>query len=136
MRVDERYDCLQSILRVCGDEGCHFLCLCSIAEQALGRPIDLIDAIRTSQSKGWIRKDFFVTNDGTPLLSYLTGVPWERRVSSSFPMISTNDYIEVKYYNPRTRFTHFRRRAFDTIKDSITVKEGYIQEYYIYSIRS
>lgn len=131
--IQRRYAGIQSTLKVAGSEGCHFLVLCTIAEEHTGKPVDLIEAICTAQKMGWISNDFYVLNDGTPFLEYFTGVKWSRKEVEKLPEIRDNDYTEAKWYNPRTGRIHFRRRYVDTLAYSTTVNEGYIKSYYIYT---
>lgn len=133
MNVRERYEGIQTILKVCGEEGCHFLTLLTIIEDVNGKPVDLIEAIRVCLAKGWIDETFWVTNDGTPILSYWTNKKWTRKEVEKLPVIRDNDYTEAKYYNKRTNLHHFRRRGYDILSNSITVKEGRIISYYIYT---
>lgn len=134
MTVRDRYEGVQTLFREMGSEGCHFLVLCSIAEESIGKPIDIIDALRVSLSKGWMRKDYWVNNDGTPLLNYLTGLKWTRKEVVKLPVIRDNDYTESVWYNPNTQYHHYRRRYFDTLDHSYTVEKGYIEKYYIYTV--
>jgi hypothetical protein len=132
MTVKNRYQDLQTMLKHCGYEGCHFLALCSIIEEVNQEPVDLIEAIKVCQSKGFIDYNFFV-KAGDSLLEYFTGKKWSRRkVEVLPPVIKDNEYTEAIYYNPRTEYYHYRRRGFDTVIDSVTVKEGYIIGYYIW----
>lgn len=132
MTVKNRYQGLQTILQSCGDEGCHFLALCSIIEEVNQRPLDLIEAIRVSQSKGWVKSDFFCKN-GDLFLNYFTNKNWKRREVEKLPdEIKENEYTEAIYFNPRTEYCHYRRRGFDTIDNSLTVREGYVMKYYIW----
>lgn len=129
----DRYTSLQTILGNCYQWGCLFLCLCSIAEEQSGKHVDLIDAIKVSQAKGWLSASFDV-NDNLSILEYLTGKKWSRNTVNSLPhSISTNEYTVAIYYNKRTGFKHFRRRGYDTLESSVTVKEGTLIGYYIYS---
>ena len=133
--VKQRYEGIQTILKACGDEGCHFLTLCTIAEEAIHRPLDLIDTIHLLQSKKLMTSDFFVNDDGTKVLSLLTdGKKWTRKDVEKLPPIGDNDYTEAIYFNPRTQLRHYRRRYMDTLKYSVTVEEGYIESYRIYTV--
>lgn len=133
-RVKNRYSGIQTILKSCGDEGCHFLTLLSIAETESKKNIDLINAIRICQSKGWIRSDFFVKNDGTPILKFFTGKEWVREEVAKLPVaIRDEQYTEAIWFNPGTKFHHYRRRCFDTLENSNTVANGYIEKFYIYT---
>ena len=63
----------------------------------------------------------------------LTGDVWERQEMKSLPaVVPDNMYTVEKWVNPRTGFTHFRRRFMDTVKNSVTVKEGSLICYYGY----
>lgn len=128
----ERYEGIQTLLDNCGSDGCLFLCVLSIAEEATGKPVDLIDTIHHCIKKGWLTETFFV-KDSLAILCYLTQKDWTRQSVSSLPFIGPNDYSVAIYYNDRTRYTHYRRRSYDTLKSSVTVKEGYIRGYYVYS---
>lgn len=139
MTVKERYEGLQTFFLTMHHEACHFLVLCSIADeyrQDHGLPyIDFIEAIRLVQSKGLMDNECFIKDDGCGVLSLLTGgKKWTRRDVEVLPPIRDNDYTEAVYFNPRTQFKHFRRRYFDTLRDSITVKEGSIIQYRIYTV--
>lgn len=136
----ERYENLQTELLALHKDGCHFLTLCSIADEYRHdhglEYIDLIWAIRTCTSKGLIDGEFYVKDNGCKILSLLTdGKKWTRKDVEILPPIRDNDYTEAEYFNPRTQFTHFRRRYFDTLRDSVTVKEGYIRKYRIYTVQ-
>lgn len=133
MGVKERYTDIQTILGNCHEGGCLFLCLCSIAEEQAGKHVDLIDVIKTSMSRGWITSQFWV-NDSLAILNYLTGKIWSRRTVTTLPPImDTAEYSVMIYYNTRTRYHHYRRRGYDTLTSSTTVKEGIVEGYYIYS---
>lgn len=130
----KRYEKIQSMLLNCGNYGCHFLVLLSIAEESTNKKVDLIDAIKTCTERNWIKTDFYV-NDAIAILEYFTNSKWTRsKKRKSLPLkIMENEYTEVVYYNKKTGFTHFRRRGFDTLVDSNTVKNGKIIGYYIYT---
>lgn len=132
--VRDRYEGFQDVCKALGESGCHFLTLCSIAEEHLKEPIDFVGLVQVCRSKKWITKDFFVDNDGTPILEYLTGLKWTRKEVVNLPVINDNDYTEAIYYNPRTKFHHYRRRYFDVKENSVTVAEGHIEKYYIYTV--
>jgi hypothetical protein len=140
MTVKERYEGLQTLALALNTDGCHFLTLCSIADEYRydhGLPyIDLIWAIRTLMSKGLIDSEFYVKDDGTNVLSILTdGKKWTRKDVDKLGTIGDNDYTEAVWFNPNTQFRHFRRRYVDTLRDSITVRDGYIEKYRVYTVR-
>lgn len=139
MTIKERYEGFQSRCGVMRDEACHFLVLCSIADeynQSKGKPfIDLIEAIHTSINNKWMDKEFTVTVQGAcDILNYLTGKKWTRKEVDKLPFIRDNDYTEAVWYNPKTEYHHYRRRSFDTLDYSYTVANGYIEKYYIYTV--
>lgn len=132
MLAKDRYTSIQTLLSSCGKSGCLFLCLCSIAEEQVGKPVDLINIIKVALNQHWITEQFYV-NDSLSILTYLTGKVWRRRTTPSLPnTIAPKEYTVAIYYNSRTGYNHFRRRGYDTLTDSITVKEGSLMGYYIY----
>lgn len=131
--VRKRYEGIQTVLQVCGDEGCHFLTLLTIAEEQSGQKYDLIDTIHQCLAKHYIQDDFYVLKD-TLILKMLTGKKWTRKDVEKLPPIGDNDYTEAIYFNPRTQYHHYRRRYMDTLKQSVTVLEGYIESYRIYTV--
>lgn len=128
----QRYEGIQTLLNKCGNEGCLFLCLLSIAEEVIENKIDLIDAIHLCLDKGWIDETFYV-NDSLAILRHLTGKSWMRTTTPSLLRIGAKDYSIVIYHNNKTGLTHYRRRPYDTLKTSVTVRDGSVQGYYIYS---
>lgn len=139
--IKERYKGIQTILEACGKDGCHFLTLCSIADEwryEHNLPfIDIIDTIHLLHQGKLMSSDFFIKDDGTKVLSLLTeGKKWTKKNVDKLPRIRDNDYTEVVYFNPRTKFKHFRRRPYDTLTYSVTVAEGYILEYRIYTVEN
>ena len=116
-----------------GSDGCFFLCLCTIIEEVTGMPCDLIGIIQESKTKKWLDTNFTV-NDSIALLNNFTGKKFKRVKVETLPeTIRDNEFTIEKWYNPRTHYTHFKRRFTDTLASSVTVKEGKILEYYIYS---
>lgn len=122
-----------------GDYGCLFLCLCSIAEEwnearHNQRRVDVLDLYIKSRNKGFL-KDDFLCEDQCAILALATGQEWKKEVFGSLPgSVPWNSYTVEKWHNKRTDFTHFRRRWGDTLASSVTVREGVLQEYYIYSV--
>ena len=140
MAIKERYQNLQTEALALHKDGCHFLTLCSIADEYRHTHglayVDLIWAIRICQGENLIDDEFYVNDDGCRVLSLLTdGKKWSRKDVVSLPTIGYNDYTEAVYYNERTKFKHFRRRYLDTLRDSVTVKEGKIIQYRIYTVQ-
>lgn len=141
MTVKDRYSGLQTLFKTANESSCHFLSLLSIAEEEnirlckLNPNVDLIDAIRVAQSKRWMDHEFTVTVQGSlELLKYCTGKKWTRREVTKLPSnIKDNEYTEVIHKNDKTGFKHYHRRYFDTLESSVTVRDGYILGYYIYT---
>lgn len=133
MNVKARYSGIQSVLLACGKNGCLFLSLLSIAEEVTGKPLDLISIINTAFELRCISSNFYV-KDSVLLLSVLTGKIWKRRIVKKLPeVIGEKEFTIAKYYNPGTGYFHFRRRGFDSLVNSVTVRDGFVKEYYIYS---
>lgn len=131
--VRDRYEGIQTVLRKCGESGCLFLSILSIAEEVTGVSFDLINTIHICLQKRWITNDFECL-DSLAILNYLTGKIWIRReVTRLTRDVAYNEYTIANYFNPRTGIIHRRRRGYDTLKASVTVREGYIKSYYVYS---
>lgn len=128
-----RYAGFQTYLKVVASDGCLLLSLLSIIEDVNKKVIDFQSFVQTVIKYKW-----FDANDGTVLdslsiLNHYTHKKWGREIVSKLPSkIGKKEYTIEKWYNPRTKFTHFKRRYVDTLIDSVTVKEGSIIEYYIY----
>ena len=131
-QIKSRYKGIQSKLNQIGDYGCLFLCLCTIIEEVTGKPADVFSIIQESMSEGWLADDY-TCKDSLAILNRFTGKKFKRVESITLPEIKDNQFSIEKWYNPRTRYTHFKRRFVDTLISSVTVKEGYLKEYYIYS---
>lgn len=132
-RIKLRYAGIQSKLEGIDEGGCLFLCLCTIIEEVTGLPCDIIGILQESMAKGWVKKDYTVA-DSLALLNEYTGKKFRRVEVATLPAeIKDNEFSIEKWFNPRTGFTHFKRRFVDTLASSVTVKEGFIKEYYIYS---
>ena len=132
-RIKSRYAGIQSKFKGLDESGCLFLCLCTIIEEVTGFPCDIIGILQESLSKGWVQKDYNVA-DSLALLNEYTGKKFRRVEVTKLPAeIKDNEFSIEKWYNPRTSKIHFKRRFVDTLTSSVTVKEGFIKEYYIYS---
>lgn len=134
MNVQERYNGIQTVMEKAGESACLFLSLLSIAEEYTGLPVDFIVAYRKCLELGLIEKDFFCNNQEKILYEF-TGEKWNKTIVKELPdPVPENMFTIEKWYNPRTDFTHFKRRGWDTLESSVTVKEGYIKEYYCYTV--
>ena len=134
MTTKDRYTGIQSVFATAHDEACLFLCILSIAEEYTGKEIDFIYAYRTALKNELIDKTFSCL-DQEKLLAMLTSRKWHKTVVKTLPgTVPVNMYTVEKWYNDRTKFIHFKRRGFDTLYNSVTVKEGSILEYYCYTV--
>lgn len=132
MTMKSRFENIQSFLHCIDTDGCYFLSLLSIAEEYTKSKIDLIDAIWLARGNDLITDDYYV-NDAPGLLTALTGHVWVMQKVTELPeVINDDEYTVAVWYNPRTQFKHFRRRYFDTLISSVTVKEGSIAYYHIF----
>lgn len=132
MKIKQRYDGIQNKFERMYFDGCLFLVLCTIIEEVTGS-CDIIEVIQYSMEKGWLGKDYFV-HDSLSILNKWTGKNFRRTETTKLPSeIRENEFTVEKWFNPRTDMVHFKRRFVDTLTSSVTVKEGFIMEYYIYS---
>ena len=133
--LKSRYYGIQDMFRHINTDGCLFLSLCSIIEEVTEKPADIIGIIQKSMKEGWLSDDYEV-RDSLALLGEFTGKKWKRIEAPELPQkIEEWEFTIEKWFNPRTGFTHFKRRFTDTLFSSATVKFGKIKEYYIYSYR-
>ena len=135
LSVKARYQGIQTTLGKAHEYACLFLSLLSIVEDYTKKPIDFITAYRTAVHKKYINEDFECL-DQEAMLKEFTGKKWTRTVVEHLPdPVPDNMYTIEKWYNPRTKFTHFRRRGFDTLMSSVTVTEGKLINYYCYTVK-
>lgn len=128
-----RYSGMQDDFLLLGNYGCHFLVLCSIAEEFNNEQVDVLTALQLARNTHLIDDTCFVL-DNCKLLEKLTHKKWTMRTVRALPVvIADNEYTELVFHNKRTGCKHYRRRAVDTLRNSLTVKEGYILEYRIYT---
>lgn len=140
--VKEKYSGAQTMLKTANLYACHFFTLLSIAEEENIRQkrknpgVDFLEAVFIAKKNKWMDEEFTVTVKGSlDLLKYYTGKTWTRSEVKTLPkVIKDNQYTEVVHKNDRTGYTHYHRRSFDTLVSSITVAEGYIEKYYIYTV--
>lgn len=127
----QRYRGIQTLLM----DGCYFLCLCSIAEDAGGKPVDIIDVANEALEQGLVSSDGYVSFPVEILENLLPGTRWELDRQKAVPrLVADNEYTVLKYYNINTGYTHFRRRDVDTLVDSKTVKEGRLVNCYVFKL--
>lgn len=130
-KVHAVYSGLQS--RLGNNDACHFLVLCSIIHECRGREVDILGLASHSIIEGWLREDYYV-KDALAILRYATKSKWIIKVLKQSPDdIGPSSFTELKWYNPRTGYTHFTRRYVDTLVNSVTVAEGRVEEYRIYT---
>ena len=130
-----RYDGIQTVFKNAGNSGCLFLSLLSIIEDYTRLPVDFIYAYNKCIAMDIIDEDFYC-KDQEKILEAFTGKKWKKTVVRELPsLVPLEMYTVAKWYNKRTDYTHFRRRGFDTLNNSVTVKEGKIIEYYCYTVQ-
>ncbi len=131
-QIKKRYNGIQSLLSHIGTDGCYLLSLCTIIEEATAKEASILDIVRTAIDNKWMRTDFYIL-DPCAILRHFTKRNFKMKKLTELPsIIEDNEFTIEKWYNERTSFTHFRRRFVDTLKSSVTVKEGYITEYYLF----
>ena len=123
-----------TLIKKLSDYGCYFLCLCEIAERHTGQPVDIIRTAVKALEEGWIEEDFTIQRP-TEILKYLTEKSWVC-IKSEKESKSPDSYAIQCYKNERTGYTHFRMEDWDSLKDSVTVKEGKIDSYRIFLLNS
>ena len=143
--IKEKYAGLQSaakkdaaLLACMGDYACLFLCMCSIADEYNrahhnGRTVDVVALALRCHAAGYIDGEWTVKNQ-CAVLELATGVRWKKAIAPALPdPVPEEMYTVEKWYNKRTGYTHFRRRGYDTVENSVTVRDGARECYYTYS---
>lgn len=118
-----------------GDYSCLFLCLCSIADEwraeRMKSGVDILALAMDARDSGFLDDEW--TCRTTDILRLATGVGWKKSEVRRIPsLLPENMYTVEKWFNRRTGLTHFRRRWGDTLDDSVTVREGRLEGYYVF----
>lgn len=130
--MKSRYDDSQRILWNM-KYACFFLSLLSVAEEYTKKKVDLLDAARYCRDKGWIDDEFTILYD-CKILSWLTGKRVTKEVADKLGIVKGNQYTIEKWLAKDGRSNHFRRRYFDVYNGSVTVRDGHLMCYYVYTI--
>lgn len=134
MNTKVRYEGVQDFLKWfdIGNNGCYLLSLCSIAEEVTGKPADLIGLMADARRKQIFDNEQNIL-DPCGILQYLTeGKRWKLRIEAVVPsIVKDEEYTVLKY---KWKYAHFRRRGFDTLNDSQTVKNGQIIACYVFTL--
>ncbi len=112
---------------------CFFLSLLSISEEVTEKKVDLLDAARYCKEKGWIDDEFTVLYD-CKILSWLTGKKVTKTAVDKLGIVKGNQYTIEKWLAKDGRGNHFRRRYFDVYNGSVTVRDGTLMCYYLYTV--
>lgn len=130
--VHDIYTGLQTKLG--NNDACHFLCLCSIIHEYRERAVDVLGLASHAITEGWLREDYYV-RDALAILYYATKKRWVVYNTKDDPgTVKRNQFTELEWYNPRTGYTHFTRKYLDTLVNSVTVAEGSIKSYRVYTV--
>ena len=115
-----------------GEEGCYFLCLVYIAEQALGREIDVVGLYDEACRKGWMEEDCYM-KDPAAMLSSLLGTPCKVRKTTDLEerlapgerdvRVFRRDATGVTYWH-FVVFGESGRIEHDPLETSETVRSG------------
>jgi hypothetical protein len=126
---------IQDFIKKVGDEGCYALCLCKIAELYIHMYSGIAVArIEAGVKKGYIAEDMTVL-DGAGFLGYMTAIEWTKEYKAPDYKPVAGDYLVAEWFNPRTKLTHFTVEypvKWNSLKNSVTVKEGSIRSYRLY----
>ena len=124
------YSGIQDEIKLLGNYGCAFLC----ANYILGNDIEVLPK-KISICKNNKSLDFdYTVADWNKLFNSLQG---ERvfTVEKTSVWTTNFDYCIGMYFNPATKHTHFvvldkeKNIVFDPLKNSVTVRDGYLANY-------
>lgn len=115
--------------------GCYFLDLLYLAK---GREPEMVEMLRYYDlfiENDWMEEDCYVKNP-CAILKHLTGKSFTIKKDSVFYKDAT--YVLGYYYNPTTNIHHFvimnkfNEVMWDSIQNSNTVKNGFIESYRLF----
>lgn len=132
---------VQSFYLSLGNEACYFLDLLEIAERETGIHFDPLSIAWICSQKGYLYinwKDLkdtenFKVENPCEILKLLTGITWSiTRVDNPIYKPKAGDYVIAAYKNGN--FTHFvlQSFSFDSLQNSLTVKNGKINSYRVF----
>jgi hypothetical protein len=128
---------VQDMISTIGAFGCYALTLCRVAELAGGVKTNIgtaADDIERAIAAGCIKEDMTVL-DGAAFLRRLTLMDWRKDYQPAGYKPREGDYLVAEWYNKRTGKTHFTLEypeKWNSLADSVTVKEGAIRSYRVY----
>lgn len=115
--------------------GCYFLDLLYISKYQEPTFEEIIKSYDTFITKGWMDEECFI-KDPAAILTYLTGKKYSVIKDSVFDRSAT--HIIGYFYNPNTNLHHFvvmdkyNGVRWDSIEDSNTIKNGFIESYRLF----
>lgn len=118
---------IQTTLKNIGDYGCGLLCLLRVFGYS---ELEIITKYREVVEAGLMTEDCFC-KDWIALANFLCPVPKKWTVEKSKTLKECTFYLE-RWYNPRTNLFHFKLKDWDSLENSVTVKEGYIESYRLF----
>lgn len=126
------YKGLQSKLEQIAKYGCYLL---SIASH-FNYQGDLIELYDKALIEGWITTDCTVLKPNK-IAEYLAPKDkWDVTKTEIEPIgLGDKDFYIECWYNPRTGYTHFKLPDSDTLRNSVTVKEGKIVSYRLFTYK-
>jgi hypothetical protein len=133
---------VQDFIKAVGGEGCYALTLCRIAEIAeplCGYPngVEPVTNIDLAIESGCIKSDMTVL-DGAGFLRDITGKRWTKEYKPSDYKPVEGDYLIAEWFNKRTGKTHFTLeypKKWNSLSDSVTVREGAVRSYRLYRVK-
>jgi hypothetical protein len=133
---------VQDFIRTVGEEGCYALTLCKIAEIEMEYYSDAAHSVRDIDAgvrEGFIRSDMTVLDGAGFLQKQTRGVKWTKEYRDAGYKPVKGDYLIAEWFNKRTGKTHFTLEypvKWNSLANSVTVKEGTIRSYRLYRVKA
>lgn len=119
---------IQKKLEMIGKYGCYFLCLL----KATGyNEDDIVHFYDVFLNKGYIDEECTILKP-SDILYDLTGRNFKCVKTTELP--KKYEFAVEYWYNERTKLHHFKLSNWDSIENSVTVREGKIESYRVYSL--
>lgn len=117
---------LQTVYENIGNYGCGFL---AMLEQFGYDDKDITRLYFECIDNGIIDKDCYVKS-WQKLADYLSKEKYNAVISKN--LLPCDFYLEY-WYNPRTGYHHFKLPQWDSLENSVTVREGYLESYRLFT---
>ena len=124
---------IQSFLKTIGDSACLVLTMIKIAERHTGKEIDPIAVIEASLDNKWLEPNMLVA-EPEKIMEYMTGQKWSYTQNAIAVPDEPGRVYTIERWDwvwPNGSINHFRLKDWDSLADSLAVKNGELTSYWV-----